>query len=187
MFGLSMGELAVIAVVALVLLGPDKLPKVMRFLARGYAYLTRMKMELNRAFEENVGSLDPRLWEKDLTKLAPELSDLKKDLKALEQEAGLAATTEQLKKENPAEPDSEPFGPVKAVSAEPVGLIKTSEPIDLVKTAEPVGLVKTAESVIPVKAAGAVGAALTSSVPSSPDSSDESAGSAKDVENVNKI
>ncbi|MDR3205011.1 MAG: twin-arginine translocase TatA/TatE family subunit [Deltaproteobacteria bacterium] len=70
MFGLSMAEVIVAATVALVLLGPDKLPKVMRALARLYAYLGKIKDEFNKAVEANLAPLEKE-------KFLPELENLK--------------------------------------------------------------------------------------------------------------
>ncbi|MBM4374641.1 MAG: twin-arginine translocase subunit TatB [Deltaproteobacteria bacterium] len=48
MFGLSFGELVVIAILALVVLGPKELPTVLRKLGRGLAKLRRMSTELRK-------------------------------------------------------------------------------------------------------------------------------------------
>jgi Sec-independent protein translocase protein TatA len=82
-----MAEAAVIAIVALVLLGPDKLPAVMRGAAKAYRRLSRLRSELSKAFEEGLG---PELKElKGLKELKPGLGDL----------AGLKADLEKPLKE----------------------------------------------------------------------------------------
>ncbi|MDR3135080.1 MAG: twin-arginine translocase TatA/TatE family subunit [Deltaproteobacteria bacterium] len=62
MFGLSLAEMAVILTVALIVLGPDKLPEVARFLARAYRRFISLKAELAKTIEETVTPLDPSKW-----------------------------------------------------------------------------------------------------------------------------
>lgn len=50
MLGLGSGEMLVIAVVALVVIGPERLPTVMRQLGRWYGQIRRTADELRRAF-----------------------------------------------------------------------------------------------------------------------------------------
>lgn len=50
MLGIGIGELMVIALVALIFVGPERLPKVMRELGRQYGKLRRAADELRRAF-----------------------------------------------------------------------------------------------------------------------------------------
>jgi Tat protein translocase TatB subunit len=52
MFDLSIGEIALIAVVALVFIGPKELPVVMRAISRGLKQLKGMAWELRRAFDD---------------------------------------------------------------------------------------------------------------------------------------
>jgi sec-independent protein translocase protein TatB len=83
MFGLSMAELVVVAVVALIVLGPEKLPTVMRTLAKAYAQLGRLKAEFNRAVEANLAPLQKEL-DLEKKKWTPELGKLTKGLEKLE-------------------------------------------------------------------------------------------------------
>jgi sec-independent protein translocase protein TatB len=50
MLGIGIGEIMIIAVVALLFVGPERLPKVMRELGRQYGRLRRAADELRRAF-----------------------------------------------------------------------------------------------------------------------------------------
>jgi sec-independent protein translocase protein TatB len=52
MFGLSFGELAIIAILALLLLGPDKIPETARMLAKGLKDLRRATDDL----KEQIGT-----------------------------------------------------------------------------------------------------------------------------------
>ncbi|MDR2302348.1 MAG: twin-arginine translocase TatA/TatE family subunit, partial [Deltaproteobacteria bacterium] len=65
MFGFSLAEVAVILTVALIVLGPDKLPKVARTLAKVYGHLGRFKAEFTKTIEENMVPLDTSKWPED--------------------------------------------------------------------------------------------------------------------------
>jgi Sec-independent protein translocase protein TatA len=64
-----MAEAAVIAVVALLFLGPEKLPTVMRGLAKVYRQLSRLRTEFSKAVEDGLGP--------ELRGLKPEMDKLK--------------------------------------------------------------------------------------------------------------
>ena len=68
MFGFSLAEAGVIAVVALIVLGPDKLPAVMRGVAKLYRQLGKLRTEFSKAVEEGLGP--------ELASLKPEMSKL---------------------------------------------------------------------------------------------------------------
>lgn len=50
MLNLGLPEIFIILVIALVVIGPERLPEVLRFLGRQYGRLTRASNELRRAF-----------------------------------------------------------------------------------------------------------------------------------------
>jgi Sec-independent protein translocase protein TatA len=80
MFGFSLAEMTVVALVALILLGPEKLPQVMRAVARGYAQLARIKAEFSRAVEAGLAPLaplDPKNWRGEIKKIAPEIDEIR--------------------------------------------------------------------------------------------------------------
>jgi Sec-independent protein translocase protein TatA len=52
MFGVSFQELAIVALFALVLLGPDRIPQVARGLARAYRELTRVRRHVDTTLGE---------------------------------------------------------------------------------------------------------------------------------------
>lgn len=58
MFGLGWNELFFIAVLAVVVVGPDRLPEMMRFLGRQYGKLRRASDELRRAFMFEADKVD---------------------------------------------------------------------------------------------------------------------------------
>jgi sec-independent protein translocase protein TatB len=114
-FGLSMAEVAVVAVVALIFLGPDKLPVVMRGLAKVYRQLARLRTEFSKAVADNLGpelgSLKPEMerladWRVDLKKPVPTL--LADKAKEAVLGAGRPAETPR-----PAAPPEAPGGPVE--------------------------------------------------------------------------
>jgi sec-independent protein translocase protein TatB len=69
-FGLSWAEATVIAVVTLVLLGPEKLPSVIRLIAKFYSFLMKVKADFTKVVEDNLAVMEKE-------KLAKQLSDLK--------------------------------------------------------------------------------------------------------------
>ena len=60
MFGID-GKILVIAVVALVLLGPQKLPGILRTLGKGYVQLRRMTMDVRSTLEREIRAADETL------------------------------------------------------------------------------------------------------------------------------
>lgn len=58
MFGLSFGELAIIAILALLLLGPDRLPDAAKTLAKGLKELRRASDELKDQLGNELGAID---------------------------------------------------------------------------------------------------------------------------------
>jgi Sec-independent protein translocase protein TatA len=51
-FGVSFQELAIVALIALVLLGPDRIPQVARGLARAYRELTKVRRHVDTTLGE---------------------------------------------------------------------------------------------------------------------------------------
>jgi sec-independent protein translocase protein TatB len=54
MLNIGMGELMVVAILGLVVVGPERLPEVMRFLGRNYAKLKHATSDLRKAFQFEV-------------------------------------------------------------------------------------------------------------------------------------
>ncbi|MDR2387458.1 MAG: twin-arginine translocase TatA/TatE family subunit [Deltaproteobacteria bacterium] len=69
MFGFSLAEVVVILTVALIVLGPDQLPKVARSLAKVYGHLARFKAEFTKTIEETMVPLDTSKWPEDRSSL----------------------------------------------------------------------------------------------------------------------
>ena len=58
MFGLSFGEIVIIAILALLLLGPDKLPDTMKMLGKGMRDLRKATDDLKDQVEREIYSAD---------------------------------------------------------------------------------------------------------------------------------
>ena len=58
MFGIGSTELVVILIVALIVIGPSKLPEIMRTLGKGLAEFRRMSSDVKSTFEAEVDRAD---------------------------------------------------------------------------------------------------------------------------------
>ena len=58
MLGIGLPELIVIMVLALLVLGPQRLPEVARMLGRAYAQLRRASEEFQRTIRQDIAALD---------------------------------------------------------------------------------------------------------------------------------
>ena len=63
MFGIGMTEMLVIAALALIVLGPKKLPELARSLGRGFAEFKKATNELKSTFDAEMKAEDQRLNE----------------------------------------------------------------------------------------------------------------------------
>lgn len=55
MFDIGFWELMLVALVALIVLGPDRIPKVARFVGRSYARLRAIMTEIKNEIEKESG------------------------------------------------------------------------------------------------------------------------------------
>jgi sec-independent protein translocase protein TatA len=58
MFGIGLPELIVVLVLALLVLGPQRLPEAARMLGRGYAYLRQASEEFQNTIKQDVAAMD---------------------------------------------------------------------------------------------------------------------------------
>jgi sec-independent protein translocase protein TatB len=96
MFGIGSTELLVILVVALIVIGPSKLPDIMRSLGKGMAEFKRMSNDVKSTLEAEVDRADREQRQAEAKKeLYPEADKAAVDDKAPAAEATATAATPQ--------------------------------------------------------------------------------------------
>ncbi len=65
MFGIGMQELLIVLVIALIILGPKKLPEMARTLGRAFAELQRATQDLRSSVDFDDATDDPDPYEED--------------------------------------------------------------------------------------------------------------------------
>lgn len=97
MFDFSFGEMAIVAVVALVVLGPEKLPKVARtaghLMGRARAYANQVKSDIDREVQMD-----------ELRKLQQQAQEAARSFETAVNDAGRAVESEASKIEQSADP-----------------------------------------------------------------------------------
>ena len=76
MFGIGLPEMIVIAIVALVFIGPKNLPGVLRSVGRGLVQLKRATNEVRTTVQDEMDQIEREI---DLTDVREAATDLKKD------------------------------------------------------------------------------------------------------------
>jgi Tat protein translocase TatB subunit len=119
MFGIGMPELLLILAVALVVLGPKRLPELARSLGRGLAELKKTTSDL----KQNIDLGD------DLKQVQQDFQEVKSSLQDLADTALLEAKPPEYLRETPPQdqPEPEPF-PVEPSFEEPPAPIRTPDP-----------------------------------------------------------
>jgi Tat protein translocase TatB subunit len=113
MLSIGMWEMVVIAGLALVVVGPERLPKVMRFLGRQYGMLRRAANDMRRAF---VLEADRQDAEERYKELQERRERAKAEREAALQSAGDGAVPQDNPLPPPANP--KPEGPPAAADAD---------------------------------------------------------------------
>jgi Tat protein translocase TatB subunit len=88
MFGIGIGELIVIAVVALVLVGPKKLPDLMKQAGKFFVQMRRTANDVKSTFDDFVKQAENELRQDEIEQLKVALGKQNQDLKSIE--AGVA-------------------------------------------------------------------------------------------------
>ncbi len=118
MFGIGTTELMIILVIALIVIGPQKLPEIARTLGKGFAEFKRMSNDVKRTVDLEAERLEQ---EERQSKVKKKLFDEKPESEAgSEQPSGEAG-----EKQSPAEDQAAESG-----SPDPGSSQKTEEPTD---------------------------------------------------------
>ena len=92
LFDLSLGELLMIAVLAIVFIGPDDLPKMMRLAGRYYAKIRRASDDLRRAFNAEVAKVEAEERREEMRRRREEMERRRAELQAKAQEKAVDPT-----------------------------------------------------------------------------------------------
>lgn len=75
MFGIGLPEMVIIAAVALVFIGPDKLPGVLRSLGKGLVELKRATSDVRSTVQDEMHKIEEEIELKDVRKSAEDFSN----------------------------------------------------------------------------------------------------------------
>tara|TARA_B100000945_G_scaffold247836_1_gene204286 strand:+ start:218 stop:649 length:432 start_codon:yes stop_codon:yes gene_type:complete len=75
MFGIGIPELIIIAAVALVFIGPDKLPSVLRSIGKGIVELKRATSDVRSTVQDEMHKIEEEIELKEIRKSAEEFSN----------------------------------------------------------------------------------------------------------------
>ncbi|HNC96385.1 MAG TPA: hypothetical protein PLA94_16100 [Myxococcota bacterium] len=117
MFDLSLGELMMIAVLAIVFIGPDDLPKMMRIAGRYYAKIRRASDDLRRAFNAEVAKVEAEERREEMRRRREEMERRRAELQAKAQEKAVDPT--QINADVPVVPPAAPGASTEADPAVP--------------------------------------------------------------------
>lgn len=106
MFGIGFWEIAIILVIALIALGPEKLPKIARSLGRGMRELREAANGVRRAIDEETGDLRSDL-RSDLEEIKQPFQEARKPLDEFQQELQKNVEPAEEKPDPAPEPDVE--------------------------------------------------------------------------------
>ena len=153
MFGIGLPEMIVIAIVALVFIGPKNLPGVLRSVGRGLVQLKRATNEVRTTVQDEMDQIEREIDLKDVREAAP---DLKKDFDGVKSgldplsmnrissgeqlEAVADVMDEQEKKKTESEKTADTANPAETIADSSSKTVKDTSVSDLSgasKTKEP--------------------------------------------------
>ena len=149
MFNLGPSEIVMIAAMALVFFGPDKLPELARLLARAIGELRRVSTELNHTFQDAVQTVE--------TETGAPLPDLRKLVSSLDPREILTESPARSAFGAPAPGSSfgvATDGSAPAVAALPSGYTPGSVPLDQAPSLAPPPAAAVVEAQQPEPGAG---------------------------------
>ena len=75
MFGIGLPEMIIIAIVALIFIGPDKLPGVLRSIGRGIVELKRATSDVRSTVQEEMQKIEDEIEIKEVRESAQDLKN----------------------------------------------------------------------------------------------------------------
>ena len=84
MFGIGIGELILIAIVALILVGPKKLPDLMRQGGKFFVQLRRTAHDVKSTFDDVIREAENELRQEELSQLRQVLNKQEQEIKAID-------------------------------------------------------------------------------------------------------
>lgn len=119
MLNIGFGEMLVIAALALVFIGPDELPKVMRTMGRYYGKIRRMSDDLRRAFTLEIDRADAEERAEEIRRRREEMLAKRKANQELESTRARPEQQDALRAESEAPPAGAPESPSPPATTTP--------------------------------------------------------------------
>jgi sec-independent protein translocase protein TatB len=125
MFDIGWSEIIVIAVVAIVVVGPKELPRMLRSFGKTMGQVRKMSNDFKRQFDEALREAERGAGledtKKQLQAMAKPLTDVRKDLDATMRSATAQMTPKPTPSPTPDKPDAMPHAaePAKTGAATP--------------------------------------------------------------------
>lgn len=129
-FGLSWSHMLLVLVVALVVVGPKDLPKLMRKMGQWTAKARGMADQFRRSFDDMArqSELDELRKELDELRNARPLADVEQQFNEALTGPAVSLDPEPAPEATPADPAAQPAAAVETAAAETAAVAETSEP-----------------------------------------------------------
>lgn len=119
MFGIGFFELIIIAVVALVVVGPKRLPEVMKQAGRLFVHLRRTANDVRSSFEQVIREAEDEIRREEAESIRKSLQpvqDVRHELQGLLQNSGDVVENPKAEQPQVTQTQAEPTPPVAAPS-----------------------------------------------------------------------